>query len=312
MSKAKGGPVSQDVMNMAAMSQSVQHRQVGGAIRGLNKGASNLAMFLQKLAAEAPMQAQQIRKALGQAFTTGSEHSVVGPTHSVPNEPRRVGRITTQGNDYAVAPSQSDIRSAVKGKSSIVDFHTHPNDTGRAFAISPSAGDFHFSANEYFPGRESRELKAIIASPADAELRTPTEYSFFATDNPGKAFDRRAYEAAVYELQRSGKNTFKDVLKDPRFSDYFESGGSIGDWAQDISPLALLKLRESQGLGRGELKLSGRALTPIGGTNIELYDMMQPAATEFLRGKGFEKGGRVSPEATRLRKAITNEQRIKN
>jgi len=49
---------------------------------------------------------------------------------------------------------------------------------------------------------------------------------------------------------------------------------------------------------------------------------MQPAATEFLRGKGFEKGGPVSqdamnlavmsPEATRLRKAITNEQRIKN
>jgi len=299
----RGGPVNLDAMQLAVWGKKVQKKQVGGLAKAI---PSNLAKLMKLLTTEAPLQAPQIRKALGQAFTTGSEHSVVGPTHSAPNESGRVGRITTQGKDYAVAPDQFDIQNAVRGKSSIVDFHSHPADSGRAFSISPSSGDFHFAANQYFPGPQSRELKTLIASPADAALRTPTEYSFFATGTPGKAFDRRAREAAVYELQRSGKNTFKDVLDDPRFRDYFESGGHIGDWAEDVAPLALLKLREAQALGRGELQLSGRPVAASGGTNIELYDLMQPAATEFLRNKGFDKGGPVNLDAMQL--AVTNKQ----
>jgi len=299
----RGGPVNLDAMQMAVWNKNVPHKQAGGLAKAI---PSNLAKLMKLLTTEAPLQAPQIRKALGQAFTTGNEHSVVGPTHSTPNEPGRVGRITTQGKESAVSPDRFDIQNAVRGKSSIVDFHSHPADSGRAFSTSPSSADFHFTANEYFPGPESRELKTLIASPADAALRTPTEYLFFATGTPGKAFDRRAREAAVYELQRSGKNTFKDVLDDPRFRDYFESGGHIGDWAEDVAPLALLKLREAQALGRGKLQLSGRPVAASGATNIELYDLMQPAATEFLRNKGFDKGGPVNLDAMRM--AVTNKQ----
>ena len=269
-------------------------RKAGAALIALDAGdaeAGGLSSLMKLLSKEAPAQAKSIREALGRAYTKDLEHSVVGSSDRGP-----AGSIMS-GDWDSVKPNQFDIVRAVKSNRPIVDFHTHPRSGQAAFDIAPSEGDFRFYSNEYFPGKQNRELRTLIASPANSIDRVPSSYSFFATDNPSKVFDRRALNNAVYELHRTGsKGTFKSIMDDPRFREYFDAGGSLGDLAENIAPLSMLELRKAQGLGRGEFQLSGRKLAEENpqSTNKELFEAMNPAAVEFLTRKGFAKGGSVS------------------
>ena len=262
--------------------------------------AGNITSLMKLVAREAPAQAKTIREALGKAFSKDIEHSVVGSSDRGP-----VGTIMS-GDWDSVNPNQLDILRAVKSDRPIVDFHTHPRAAQAAFDVAPSEGDFRFAANEYFPGKQNRELRTIIASPANLAERVPTSYSFFATDNPSKVFDRRALNSAVYELQRAGsKGTFKSVMDDPRFRQYFEAGGTMGDLAENLAPLAMLDLRKAQGLGRGELQLSGRNIAPQV-SNKDVYKAMNPLAVEFLTRKGFAEGGSVSYDPNQVDEIINS------
>jgi len=270
-------------------------RKAGAALMALDAGdaeAGGLSALMRLLSKEAPAQARQIREALGRAYTSNVEHSVVGSADKGP-----VGSIVS-GTYDSVAPNQFDIARALKSNGSIADFHTHPTIGQPAFDVSPSSSDFRFASNEYFPGKQDRELRTIIASPADPGSRSPSAYSFFATDDPSKVFDKRKLDAAVFELQRGGsKGTFKSVLDDPRFREYFDQGGSMGELAENIAPLSLFDLRKAQGMGRGEVVLSGRPLSQNPeSTNTELFRMMNPSAVELLTRKGFAKGGAVHME----------------
>jgi hypothetical protein len=259
----------------------------GGATTDAEAGG--LSALMRLLSKEAPAQARQIREALGRAYTSNVEHSVVGSADKGP-----AGSIVS-GTYDSVAPNQFDIARALKSNGSIADFHTHPAIGQTAFDISPSSSDFRFASNEYFPGKQDRELRTIIASPADPGSRSPSAYSFFATDNPSKVFDKRKLDAAVFELQRGGsKGTFKSVIDDPRFREYFDYGGSMGELVENIAPLSLLDLRKAQGMGRGEVVLSGRPLSQNSeSTNTELFKIMNPSAVELLTRKGFAEGGAV-------------------
>ena len=259
----------------------------GGATTDAEAGG--LSALMRLLSKEAPAQARQIREALGRAYTSNIEHSVVGSADKGP-----AGSIVS-GTYDSVAPNQFDIARALKNSGSIADFHTHPTIGQTAFDISPSSSDFRFASNEYFPGKQDRELRTIIASPADPGSRSPSAYSFFATDNPSKVFDKRKLDAAVFELQRGGsKGTFKSVIDDPRFREYFDYGGSMGELVENIAPLSLLDLRKAQGMGRGEVVLSGRPLSQNSeSTNTELFKIMNPSAVELLTRKGFAEGGAV-------------------
>jgi len=269
-------------------------RKAGAALIGLDASdaeAGSLSSLMKLISKEAPAQAKTIREALGKAFSKDLEHSVVGSSDRGP-----AGSIMS-GDWDSVKPNQFDIARAIKSDRPIVDFHTHPRAGQAAFDIAPSEGDFRFYSNEYFPGKQNRELRTLIASPANSIDRVPSAYSFFATDNPSKVFDRRALNSAVYELQRAGsKGTFKSIMDDPRFREYFDAGGSLGDLAANIAPLSMLDLRKAQGLGRGEFQLSGRRLSAENprSTNKELFEAMNPAAVEFLTRKGFAEGGSVS------------------
>lgn len=259
----------------------------GGATTDAEAG--NLSALMRLLSKEAPAQARQIREALGRAYTANVEHSVVGSADKGP-----VGSIVS-GTYNSVFPNQLDIARALKSNGSIADFHTHPANASAAFDISPSLDDFKFASNEYFPGKQNRELRTIIASPADPVSRSPSAYSFFATDDPSKVFNARNLKDATFELQKAGRTgTFKSVLDDPRFREYFDYGGSIGELAENIAPLSLFDLRKAQGMGRGEVVLSGRPLSQNSeSTNTELFKIMNPSAVELLTRKGFAKGGAV-------------------
>lgn len=269
-------------------------RKAGAALIALDAGnaeAGGLSSLMKLLAKEAPAQAKAIREALGKAYTKDLEHSVVGSSDKGP-----AGSIMS-GTWDEVSPNQLDIQRALRSDKPIIDFHTHPQGAQAAFDIAPSEGDFRFYSNEYFPGSKGRELRTIVASPA--ANKTPTSYSFFATDNPSNVFDRRTMNNAVYELQRAGsKGTFKSVIDDPRFREYFDAGGTLGELAENIAPLSLLDLRKAQNLGRGELKLSGRKLSQNqGSSNVDLFNLMNPPAVEFLTRKGFADGGEVDTTA---------------
>jgi hypothetical protein len=262
--------------------------------------AGNIASLMKLVAREAPAQAKTIREALGRAFSKDLEHSVVGSSDRGP-----AGKIMS-GDWDSVRPNQFDIAQAVKSDRPIVDFHTHPRAGQAAFDVAPSEGDFMFAANEYFPGKQNRELRTIIASPANLAERVPTSYSFFATDNPSKVFDRRALNNATYELQRAGsKGTFKSVMDDPRFRQYFEAGGTMGDLAGNLAPLSMLDLRKAQGLGRGEVQLSGRQVAPQV-SNKDLFNAMNPLAVEFLTRKGFAEGGSVAYDPTQVDRVMNS------
>jgi len=194
-------------------------------------------------------------------------------------------------------PNSFDLRTARRapGSPAIVDFHTHPGQ-GTIFETAPSRQDFQFYATEY-PSKAGRDLKTLIAVPPTRDgARRTTSYNFFETQDPAKVFDPRTLDSARYELQRAGKKgSFKSIQDDPVLREYFDYGGDIGSLLEDAAPLALLRYRAGQGLGRHELQLGGTQLAPSpGATDLELFRQLEGPSVEILRSKKFAEGGSVS------------------
>ena len=77
--------------------------------------------------------------------------------------------------------------------------------------------------------------------------------------------------------------------------EYFDYGGDIASLLEDATPLALMRYRAGQGLGRHELQLGGTQLSPSpGATDIELFRQLELPAMEVLKSKKFAQGGSVS------------------
>jgi len=253
---------------------------------------STLAKLRALLAREAPEQAATIREALRQTAQTGREHSVIGLARE--GGPSAI----TRGGDSSVKPNTFDLRAALRapGAPAIVDFHTHPGAGFSVFETAPSRQDFTFYSSEYPPARSARDIRTLIAVPPErGGMRRGTSYNFFATDNPQRVFDPKALDAARFELQRAGsKGAFRSVQDDPLFREYFDYGGDLGELLEDVSPLSLLRYRAGQGLGRHELQLGNKQLTPSPeSTDTELFRRLEGPSLEVLRSKKFKQGGAV-------------------
>jgi hypothetical protein len=273
-------------------------RKAGAALIGLDAsdaeagGLSALRKFRELINREAPEQAKKIREALLRTQQTGREHSVIG----LANEGGE--SVITRGTNDSVLPNTFDLRTAKRapGSPTIVDFHTHPGQGYSIFETAPSRKDFEFYATEY-PSKAGRDLRTMIAVPPtkDGSRRT-TSYNFFETQDPAKVFDPRTLDAARFEMQRAGgKGSFKSIQDDPVLREYFDYGGDLGSILEDAAPLALMRYRAGQGLGRHELQLGGSQLAPSpGATDVELFRQLEGPALEILRSKKFAEGGSVS------------------
>lgn len=253
---------------------------------------SVLAKLRALLAREAPEQANVIREALRQTAQTGREHSVIG----LANEGG--ASAITRGTESSVKPNAFDLRAARRapGDPAIVDFHTHPGAGFSIFETAPSRQDFTFYSTEYPPTRTGRDIRTLIAVPPTRDgMRRGTSYNFFATDNPQRVFDPKMLDAARFELQRAGsKGAFRSIQDDPLFREYFDYGGDLGELLEDVSPLTLLRYRSGQGLGRHELQLGNKQLTPSpDSTDTELFRRLEGPAVEVLRSRKFQQGGAV-------------------
>jgi len=253
------------------------------------------ASVLRKLAAlltrEAPQQAAPIREGLRRTQQSGREHSVIGLAEEGGES------AITRGSESAVTPNVYDLRVArnAPGSPAIVDFHTHPGAGYSTFETAPSRKDFEFYSGEY-PQAQGRELRTLIATPPTRDgMRRNTSYNFFATEKPQMVFDPRMLDAARFELQRAGgRGNFRSVQDDPLFREYFDYGGDLGELLEDVSPLAVLRYRAGQGLGRHELELGRKQMTPDrGATDVELFRRLEGPAMEVLRSKKFKQGGAV-------------------
>lgn len=250
---------------------------------------SALAKLRALIAREAPQQAAPIREALARTAQSGREHSVVGLAD------RGGASVVTRGTEAAVTPNEFDLWSSIRepGNPHIVDFHTHPGEGYSTFETAPSRQDFKFYAEQY-PSTQGRDIRTLIAVPPTREgVRRGTSYNFFSTDKPAKVFDPRALDAAQFELQRAGaKGSFRSIQDDPLFREYFDYGGDLGDLLGDTAPLALLRHRAAQGLGRHEFELGGKQMTPNReATDVELFRRLEAPALEVLRQKKFARGG---------------------
>jgi len=77
---------------------------------------------------------------------------------------------------------------------------------------------------------------------------------------------------------------------------------------EDATPLALMRYRAGQGLGRHELQLGGAQLAPSpGATDIELFRQLERPAMELLKSKKFAEGGSVSVYDPNQIDAIVNQ-----
>lgn len=251
---------------------------------------------------EAPEQADLAREALRRTAATSREHSVVGPVDA-PS-----ANVIVRGEEGSVMPSARDRLNALLSNRSVLDMHTHPPASSRnapeAFGVRPSGEDLAYFRDNYGSQVRSapgRELRSLIAQPPSLEQRAPGAYSFFATDRPLAVFDPKAADAARYELQRgAARGRFGSVMSDPAFRDYFDYGGDMADLLNDASALFLLRRRADQGLGRHELMLGGRRLTPHReSTEQRFFDMMSPEAVELLREKKLARGGLAQLRAAR-------------
>jgi len=252
---------------------------------------SVLAKLRALLAREAPQQADVVREALRQTARTGREHSVIG----LANEGG--ASAITRGTESGVTPNAFDLRVARRapGSPAIVDFHTHPGAGYSIFETAPSRQDFTFYSTEY-PEVRGRDVRTLIAVPPEREgMRRGTSYNFFATEKPEMVFDPKMLDAARFELQRAGsKGSFRSIQDDPLFREYFDYGGDLGELLEDVSPLAVLRYRSGQGLGRHELELGRKQITPNPeSTDVELFRRLEGPAIEVLRSKKFQKGGAV-------------------
>lgn len=252
--------------------------------------SSVLAMLRKLMAREAPAQTEPVREALRRSARTGREHAVVGASD------KPVGGSVVEGDKYTVVPSSADRSAALMSGSPVLDVHTHP--VG-ALGVRPSPEDFAYYRDKYGAqvrsGPVARELRSLIVQPPERDARASAAYNFFATDKPLAVFDPRRIEDARYELQRgAARGKFSSIMDDPAFRDYFEYGGDIGDLMEDAASLMLLRRRAEQGLGRHELQLGNRLITPdTRATERRLFEMMTPEALELLRAKKMATGGAV-------------------
>jgi len=285
-------------------------RKAGAALIALDAGnveaggLSALRKFKELINREAPEQANKIREALRLTNQTGREHSVIG----LANEGGE--SVITRGTESAVLPNSFDLRTAKRapGSPTIVDFHTHPGQ-GTIFETAPSRQDFQFYSSEY-PSKAGRDLRTLVAVPPTKDgTRRTTSYNFFETQDPGKVFDPYTLDNARFELQRAGKKgSFKSIQDDPALRDYFDYGGDLASLLEDATPLALMRYRAGQGLGRHELQLGGAQLAPSpGATDIELFRQLERPAMELLKSKKFAEGGSVSVYDPNQIDAIVNQ-----
>lgn len=265
--------------------------------------AGNMSSLLKLVAREAPEQFQSIREALLRTFNTGLEHSVIGSTRT--GGPSQV----VQGKEISVIPSKADIAKAKQnlGQSGLIDFHTHPNAANLGllepeFRIRPSDADLQYWMSNYGGRRTAttpNEIKTMIGTPPNRQEGVTSSYNFFATDKPNQTLDRRAYDAARYELQRSKP---LQALKDnPVVGQYLDAGGTFGDVIGSASPMLLQKFYAQKGLGRHDMRLSNAPTSAPTVTESNLFNEIVNPAMEVLDSKkfgSFADGGIVQQNPT--------------
>ena len=273
--------------------------------------AGNMSSLLKLVAKEAPEQFHSIREALLKAFKTDLEQSVVGSTHM--GGPSQV----VSGKNSSVAPSKADIAKAQQnmGQSGLIDFHTHPNHNLTSFKsdfrIRPSDADLQHWMSNYGNARTAttpNEIKTMIGSPPQRQDGTTSAYNFFATNKPNQTLDRRAYDAARYELQRS--KSLQSLKDNPVVGQYLDAGGTLGDLFESASPMLLQKLYAQRGLGRHDMRLSNMPTAGPLGTESSLFHEIANPAMEVLESKkfgSFANGGIVqeNPTTDQMRYALT-------
>jgi hypothetical protein len=261
--------------------------------------AGNMSSLLKLVAREAPEQFQSIREALLRTFNTGLEHSVIGSTRM--GGPSQV----VQGVNDSVTPNKLDVVKARRNidQSGIIDFHTHPrqNNSVSEFKITPSDADLQTWMSYYGGSRTAttpNEIKTMVGSPFSRQDGVTSAYNFFATNKPNQTLDRRAYDAARYELQRSKSlQSLKDI---PEVRQYLDTGGTLGDVLSSASPMVLQKLYTQKGLGRHDMRLSNAPVAGPLGTERDLFDRIVDPALEVLKAKRFAEGGSVSYDPTQV------------
>lgn len=256
-----------------------------------------LRRLMMLLRREAPAQAEAAREALLRSAASGREAAVIGSAE-LP-----VGGQVVLGEAGRVMPSRMDREAALimdPTRAHVFDFHTHPAqgmpEAPERFGVRPSREfDVPMWRDQYGGalGGRGRELRTVIAQPPSRSNRTGTGYSFFATDKPLAVFDPRGMDAARKELQyASGRGRFGTVKDEPAFRDYFDYGGELSDLVEDLAPLLYLRHKAAQGLGRQELQLTGRTLTPDpAATEQRFFRLVEPEALELLKAKKLARGG---------------------
>jgi hypothetical protein len=261
--------------------------------------AGNMSSLLKLVAKEAPEQFHSIREALLRTFNTGLEHSVIGSTRM--GGPSKV----VQGVNDSVVPNKLDVVNARRNidQSGLIDFHTHPrqNNSVSEFKITPSDADLQTWMSYYGGSRTAttpNEIKTMVGSPPSRQDGVTSAYNFFATNKPNQTLDRRAYDAARYELQRSKSlQSLKDI---PEVRQYLDTGGTLGDVLSSASPMVLQKLYAQKGLGRHDMRLSNAPVAGPLGTENNLFDQIVNPSLEVLKAKRFAEGGSVSYDPTQV------------
>jgi hypothetical protein len=267
--------------------------------------AGNMSTLLKLVAREAPEQFQSIREALLRTFNTGLEHSVIGSTRM--GGPSKV----VQGINDSVTPSKLDVVNARRNidQSGLIDFHTHPrqNNSVSEFKVTPSDADLQTWMSYYGGSRTAttpNEIKTMVGSPPSRQDGVTSAYNFFATNKPNQTLDRRAYDAARYELQRSKSlQSLKDI---PEVRQYLDTGGTLGDVLSSASPMVLQKLYAQKGLGRHDMRLSNAPVAGPLGTESNLFDQIVNPSLEVLKAKRFAEGGSVSYDPTQVDKIMNS------
>jgi hypothetical protein len=267
--------------------------------------AGNMSSLLKLVAKEAPEQFHSIREALLRTFNTGLEHSVIGSTRM--GGPSKV----VQGINDSVTPSKLDVVNARRNidQSGLIDFHTHPrqNNSVSEFKVTPSDADLQTWMSYYGGSRTAttpNEIKTMVGSPPSRQDGVTSAYNFFATNKPNQTLDRRAYDAARYELQRSKSlQSLKDI---PEVRQYLDTGGTLGDVLSSASPMVLQKLYAQKGLGRHDMRLSNAPVAGPLGTESNLFDQIVNPSLEVLKAKRFAEGGSVSYDPTQVDKIMNS------
>lgn len=297
----KGGGAVVKMADAGSVTRALEALQRAGQGASKAERANTAAMrqFKQMVTREAPEQYKPITDAMRQSAQTGLEHSVIGNTDSGGES------FVTRGKKESVVPNDFDRDMALysPGSPNIIDFHTHPGGY-TPFGVEPSPKDLAAYSEQYRRMAKDRELRTLIAIPPERVeflsqdiARPRTAYNLFATNDPSLLSAKTADEMR-YELQRAGRHgAFDAVRSDPRFKDYFENYGDMGDTLGDAASLMMQRYRALQGKGRHELQLSGAPMDSGSEvTNSALFDALLNPAMQVLEGKKFAEGGAVRME----------------